>query len=147
MGIDHKKELLKNQFAWQDFFAKSIYKQNLKDKTVNLYPESYTQIEDVKIDKNKLWVQNEFYGVIGEWFNEIPKLKFMSIGNYLLFVKSIFCKEYQIGIESINSKRRPSSEEMKIKMNQLSIQDQDLDAWKAIEKYFYIKGIEIMNRQ
>ena len=145
MGIETKTELLKNQYAWQDFFAQSIYKHEVKDGTVNLYPKAYIEADNVKIDENKLWNEIEFYGVISEWSNEVPKLKFTSIGNYIIFFKSIFCQEYNLGIESISVKQRLNSKEMKIKMKELN--HQNFGNWLSLEKYFYMKGIEIINRK
>lgn len=145
MAIEIKTELLKNQFAWQDSFAKSIYKHEVKDGTVNLYPKSYIEADNVQIDDHKLWNEIEFYGIISEWSNEVPKLKFTSIGNYILFFKSVFHQEYQLSIKSININQRLSSEEMKIKMKELN--HQKIENWESLEKYFYLKGIEVINQK
>ncbi|THU34952.1 hypothetical protein FAM09_23470 [Niastella caeni] len=82
------KEIMAFQFPWHDQFAQSIYRSEVKDGTIKLY---YNQ---KAIDQDELWRKRKFTSIIAEWEDYTPKLVFNSIGEYLLFYKSIFQLKY-----------------------------------------------------
>lgn len=64
MGKENEGKLLKNEFTYEDFFARRIYKQELKDGTIDRYPKTYHELEFVEIKESELWEGNEFHAMM-----------------------------------------------------------------------------------
>ena len=90
------KAILDLQFAWQDQFAQSIFKHEIKDGTITI------PYEQMVVDWNEMWRERIFKRVIAEWENQTPILQFNSIGQYLLFYKSIFHVNGPLAIKIIS---------------------------------------------
>ena len=143
MDIHDMRQLLKHQYVFQDFFAQHIYQQELKDGTIRRSSPNDLEAQAVEIDESSLWESDHFYAIISEWKKHCPSFRFESLGNYLLFYQAIFFKENQLAIQAIDSVQRMNAEEMKRRKQALD--HQDLSSWKLLQKYFYLKGIELQN--
>lgn len=136
------EQLLGSQFRWEDHFTQNIYKQELKDGIIKLYiPENLFLLNE--IDESLLWTPNEFFSIINQWSNEVPKFKFNSIGAYLLFFKSIYFKDFSNAKKSIEIKT--DIDLNLLKTNYINLSGNNRKGWKRLEKYFFTIGLEIVN--
>jgi hypothetical protein len=138
--IHFKNEILNNQFGFQDFFAHNIYKQELKDGIISKYPSQYFEFDSVDVSEDLIWGQYDFFAVIDEWTEEAPRLKFLNIGNYLLFFKSIYFQEYELSVKAINIRSGLTIDEVKAEFYCLDRKQYFEEDWSSIENYLKVKG-------
>jgi len=139
-----KAKILSNQFAFQDFFAHNIYKQELKNGTISKYPNLYFETEPVKISEELLWGKYEYFAIINEWENEAPKLKFLNIGNYLLFFKAVYFSKHELSLQVIKTKDRMTIDVMKENYEKLDQKQELSEDWSSIENYLIVKGLHFL---
>lgn len=139
LNPDIKMELLKFQYAWQDWKMQSVFQGNHEEaikKGRSRYPIGWIENRNRNFTDEEIWLKQPFMIVITEWIKEVPLYKFESIGHYLSFIKSVYCEQNEIIIEILKSDHY---KELFVKIDDSNFKD-----WKLLENYFCYKGYEVL---
>ena len=127
----HASAILSHQYAWEDFFAQSIYQAEVKDGTIKIY------YEPKEIPGKAIWWDSPFKRIINEWEGQTPILLFNSIGEYLFFYKAVFHLDGALVVKIIEN----NIQDLQSAYNNYPNESPN---WKYIEKTLYGSLLEML---
>lgn len=143
---DTKLNVLKYQYAWQDWQMQSVFQSEHEDALKNgysRYPIGWDENQNINLGEEEIWASNPFMIVISEWIKEVPLYRFESIGQYLIFMKSIYFGINDIAIkvlEKSNSLEKQTLLELDPKATSFT-----LKGWDFLYPYFVYKGFKVLD--